>query len=102
VIAPADGLSGSRAPWSTIPAERSVHHRGLLCPDGAASFELARQCCKAARTSAFSPFFGCPHPAFYQFGLPYWSNRVLTHARMRAALPSFEERRDYITERLAV
>ena len=72
------------------------------CPDGAASFELARQCCKAARTSAFSPFFGCPHPAFYQFGLPYWSNRVLTHARMRAALPSFEERRDYITERLAV
>lgn len=78
------------------------------CAGGAVSFELARQMQQSGAQISFLALFGCPHPTFYRFRFSYWSNRIATHwrnriathRRMLAALPSFEERRDYVAERI--
>jgi thioesterase domain-containing protein len=70
------------------------------CAGGAVAFELARQLRHANAEVSFLALFGCPHPTLYRFSLPYWGKRVAMHTQVLATLPSFEDQREYVAERL--
>ena len=70
------------------------------CAGGGVAFELARQALQSGAELDFVALFGCPHPTLYRFSLPYWGKRVALHTQVLAGLSGFEERRDYVAERL--
>jgi thioesterase domain-containing protein len=73
------------------------------CGGGAGAYELARQLERSGAEVRLVALFGCPHPSLYRLHrprLPYWGKRVVMHGRVLAALPSLEERRRYLAERI--
>lgn len=73
------------------------------CGGGAGAYELARQLERSGVEVRLLALFGCPHPTVYRFDLPrlpYWGRRVAMHSRVLARLPSFEDRRKYLAERI--
>ena len=70
------------------------------CAGGAVAFELAQQLLQRGAAVSFLALFGCLYPPLYRFSLPYWGRRVAIHAKALATLTSFEDRRQYLAERL--
>jgi thioesterase domain-containing protein len=105
-----DGRSAPRARVDELAAYFAAQIRAFqpsgpliiagYCAGGAVAYELARQLAAAGTEPQVVILFGCAHPRFYRFSLPYWGERVALHARTVAQLPSFGERWRYLAERL--